>query len=83
MAGAEVAIDKARPVPQKNDRKFVMGDVQLDLLNGADWYEGGQAIDKWSVADACQAGSHANHVLLGDAGIDVLVGAAFAEFIKQ
>ena len=27
MAGTEVAIDKACPVPKKNNRKLVMGDV--------------------------------------------------------
>jgi hypothetical protein len=83
MAGAEVAIDKTRTVAQKNDWKDIMGDIYLDLLDGADRYEGGQAIDKWSEANARQAGSHTHHVLLSDAGVDILIRATFAEFIKK
>ena len=39
MACAQVAVHKARTITQKHNRKVVMGDVELDLLNRANGNE--------------------------------------------
>ena len=60
-----------------------MRDIKLDLLDGPDWYKCGETVHERPEANASQARSHAYHVLLGNAGIDVLVRTALTELIEK
>ena len=73
VADAERAIDDARAVANEEDGEFVAADVEFDLLEDADRTEGAQGVDDGTKAALGQARGDADHVLLGDTGVDVLV----------
>ena len=79
MGRAEFAIGHARAHAAENDRKTVVGDVDLDLLERAAGQERRRAADEGNEAAIGEARGHADHVLLGDPDIDEAVGKQLLE----
>ncbi|MNS93515.1 hypothetical protein D3C72_1276940 [compost metagenome] len=83
VAGAQRAVHQPGTVTGEDDRQLLVADVDLDLLEDPHRHEGAQAIDDRPEAGFGQPSGHAHHVLLGNAGVDVLVRAALAELVEQ
>ena len=66
-------------MPHSTDVVLAVGDVGLDLLQGAPRQEGSGATDEGDEARAGQAGTDTDHVLLGDPHVDQPLGVSVPE----
>jgi hypothetical protein len=83
MARAELAVDEPGTVADEDNRQRLVADVDLDLLEDTHRHEGGEAIDDGAKPGLGETGRHADHVLLGDAAVDVLPGTVLPELVEQ
>ncbi len=83
MAGSQGAINHARPVAYEHHRQVFVANIELDLFVDPDRNERRQPIDDRPQTGLGQAGRHADHVLLGHAGIDELPRTLAAQLVEQ
>ena len=82
MGRPEFAIGHSRAHAAQNDRKTVVGRVDLDLLQGAPCQEWRRSANERNETADGEAGGHPDHVLLGDADIDQALGEQLLELHK-
>ncbi len=83
VAGAELGIDHAGPVADEDHRQLLVTDVDLDLLQHPHRHESREPVDDGAEPGLGKAGGDSDHVLLGNAAIDILVGAILAELVNR
>src|SRR5205823_1523044 len=70
-------------IADQHHRQFFVADVQLNLFEHPHRDEGTETVDHRTEAGLGQPGGHADHVLLSDAGVEVLAGTCLAELVEQ
>jgi hypothetical protein len=83
VAGAQRAVDQAGAVTDEHHRQLLVADINLDLLEHPHRNKRTQAIHDRPKARLGQTRCDAHHVLLGNAGVDVLAFAGLAELVKK
>src|SRR5262249_55501015 len=83
MARAQGAVDDPGAVADEDDGKLLVADIHLDLFEYAHGDEGAQAVDDGAEASLGETGGDAHHVLLGHAGVDVLLRTDLAELVEE
>ena len=83
MAGTQRAVDEAGAVAEQDDGQAFIANVELDLFENPDWNESGQAINDRPKAGFRQSRGDADHVLFGDATIQILIGMVLAQAVEQ
>lgn len=79
VGGSELAVGHARALPTQQNVGLAVGDVGLDLLQGAAGEKRGGGADEGNHPTVGQPGSDADKVLFGDADVD----AALRKFLAE
>jgi hypothetical protein len=83
VARTQLSVNHAGAVSDEGDRQILVAHVDLDLFEHANGHERGKAVDDRAEARFRKPCCYADHVLLGNAAIQILVRAGFPEWIEE